>query len=214
MTMTGSAHRERAPSRVPRGTSESFRINIGNIPTVSKHFRGDQGGGGGWRITTGSPAMRAIFASRCRRICVAAGRSCKRWAAMCPMGVERIAAHDGEQRAGRAVPAGCASVHHDAEWPTPRLFIASTLMLGMPGVLLLQLRCRTQLTRTGRAVLKCRLRTRSATCLPGIHGEPVEDRPGAPPVRVFRDQQGQLRPSPRPDRHRNADGLSTGQPAG
>jgi nucleotide-binding universal stress UspA family protein len=30
--------------------------------------------------------------------------------------VERIAGHDGEQREGCAVPAGCAGVRHDAEW--------------------------------------------------------------------------------------------------
>jgi hypothetical protein len=38
------------------------------------------------------------------------------WWSYAELGVERIAGHDGEQRAGFAVPAGCAGVRHDAEW--------------------------------------------------------------------------------------------------
>src|ERR1700722_18706286 len=49
-------------------------------------------------------------------------RSGKCLVVLCAVGVERIAAHDGEQRAGRGMPAGCAGLRHDAEWQPAEAF--------------------------------------------------------------------------------------------
>ena len=70
----------------------------------------------------------------------------------------------------------------------PRLFIASTLMLGMPASVSFSFDAAGKLTETVVRFSNADFALVS-NLLQGIHGEPVEDRPGAPPVRVFRDQR-------------------------
>lgn len=70
----------------------------------------------------------------------------------------------------------------------PRLFIESTQMLGMPAAVSFSFDAAGKLIETVVRFTNADFALVS-NLLRGIHGEPVEDRPGTPPVRIFRDQR-------------------------
>jgi len=70
----------------------------------------------------------------------------------------------------------------------PSLFVESTQMLGMLASVSFSFDAAGKLTETVVRFSDADFALIS-NLLQGIHGEPVEDRPGTPPIRVFRDQR-------------------------
>jgi hypothetical protein len=91
---------------------------------------------------------------------------------------------------GQAVPCRqdapiCATTPNGNQ---PRLFVESIQMLGLPASVSFSFDAAGKLTETVVRFSNADLALVS-NLLQGIHGEPVEDRPGPPPVKVFRDQR-------------------------
>jgi hypothetical protein len=91
---------------------------------------------------------------------------------------------------GQAVPCRqdapvCAKTPNSNQ---PRLFIESTQMLGMPASVSFSFDTAGKLTETVVWFSNADFALIS-NLLQGIHGQPVEDRPGTPLVRVWRDQR-------------------------
>ena len=70
----------------------------------------------------------------------------------------------------------------------PKLFIESIQMLGLPASVSFSFDAAGKLTETVVRFSNADFDLVS-NLLQGIHGEAVEDRPGTPPVKVFRDQR-------------------------
>ena len=91
---------------------------------------------------------------------------------------------------GQAVPCRqdapvCATTPNGNQ---PKLFVESIQMLGMPASVSFSFDSEGKLAETLVRFSNADFALIS-NLLQGIHGEPVEDRPGAPPVRVFRDER-------------------------
>jgi hypothetical protein len=91
---------------------------------------------------------------------------------------------------GQAVPCRpdapvCATTPNGKQ---PKLFVESIQMLGMPASVSFSFDAAGKLAETVVRFSNADFGLVSGL-LQGIHGEPVEDRPGTPPVGVFRDQR-------------------------
>jgi hypothetical protein len=91
---------------------------------------------------------------------------------------------------GQAVPCRqdapiCATTPNGNQ---PRLFVESIQMLGLPASVSFSFDAAGKLTETVVRFSNADFALVS-NLLQGIHGEAVEDRPGTPPVKVFRDQR-------------------------
>jgi hypothetical protein len=91
---------------------------------------------------------------------------------------------------GQAVPcrqdaAVCAKTPNGNQ---PSLFVESTQMLGMPASVSFSFDAAGRLTETVVRFSNADFGLIS-NLLQGIHGQPVEDRPGTPPTKVYRDER-------------------------
>jgi hypothetical protein len=173
-------------------TSESFRINI-DILHVSRRRRIDRGQGGGPRVgrhpqASGSPAMRAIFYLVAAASALLLASPANAWWSYAQWGLNEsqlMSASSGQAGPCRQDAPVCATTPNGNQ---PRLFIASIQMLGMPASVSFSFDAAGKLTETVVRFSNADFALIS-DLLQGIHGQAVEDRPGTPPVRIWRDQR-------------------------
>jgi hypothetical protein len=171
-------------------TSESFRINIGNILPVSRRRRLDRGQGGGPRVANGSSAVRALIhlVAAASAVLLAGVGPANAWWQYAEWGLSETQLMTASS--GQAVPCRqdapvCATTPNGQQ---PKLFVESTQMLGMPASVSFSFDAAGKLTETVVRFSNADFAL-ITNLLQGIHGQAVEDRPGTPPVRVWRDQR-------------------------
>jgi hypothetical protein len=137
---------------------------------------------------TGSPAMRAIFHLVAAAFALLLAGPANAWWSYAQWGLsesELMTASSGQAVPCRQDAPVCATTPNGQQ---PRLFIASTQMLGMPASVSFSFDAAGKLTETVVRFSNADFALIS-NLLQGIHGQPVEDRPGTPPIRVYRDQR-------------------------
>ena len=99
--------------------------------------------------------------------------------------LQLMTASSGQAVACRQDAPVCATTPNGNQ---PRLFIESIQMLGLPASVSFSFDAAGKLTETVVRFSNADFDL-IVNLLQGIHGEAVEDRPGTPPVKVFRDQR-------------------------
>ena len=136
----------------------------------------------------GSPAMRAIFHLVAGASALLLAGPANAWWSYAQWGLNEsqiMTASSGQAVPCRQDAPVCATTPNGNQ---PKLFVESIQMLGMPASVSFSFDAAGKLTETVVRFSNADFALVSSL-LQGIHGQPVEDRPGTPPVRVFRDQR-------------------------